>query len=128
MAADILLYQSNLVPVGQDQKQHLELTRDLAMRFNNTYSETFTIPEPYIPKLGSRIMSLQDPNNKMSKSDKNLNNIISLLDKPEEVQRKIKRADEGIAELQKYVAEQLYIPVGIYYHFAHNMHLYNNKI
>ena len=92
MAADILLYQSNLVPVGQDQKQHLELTRDLAMRFNNTYSETFTIPEPYIPKLGSRIMSLQDPNNKMSKSDKNLNNIISLLDKPEEVQRKIKRA------------------------------------
>ena len=92
MAADILLYQANLVPVGQDQKQHLELTRDLAMRFNNTYSETFKIPEPYIPKIGSRIMSLQNPDNKMSKSDNNLNNIISLLDKPEDIKRKIKRA------------------------------------
>lgn len=92
MAADILLYQANLVPVGQDQKQHLELTRDLAMRFNNTYSETFKIPDPYIPKIGSRIMSLQNPDNKMSKSDNNLNNIISLLDKPEDIKRKIKRA------------------------------------
>ena len=92
MAADILLYQADLVPVGQDQKQHLELTRDLAMRFNNTYSETFKIPEPYIPEIGSRIMSLQNPDNKMSKSDDNLNNLISLLDKPEDIQRKIKRA------------------------------------
>lgn len=92
MAADILLYQANLVPVGQDQKQHLELTRDIAARFNNQYSDTFTIPDPYIPKYGSRIMSLQDPNIKMSKSDKNFNNIISLLDEPSVIKNKIKRA------------------------------------
>ena len=92
MAADILLYQADLVPVGQDQKQHLELTRDIAARFNNQYSDTFTIPEPYIPKHGSRIMSLQDPNSKMSKSDSNLNNIISLLDDPSMIKKKIKRA------------------------------------
>jgi tryptophanyl-tRNA synthetase len=92
MAADILLYQANLVPVGQDQKQHLELTRDIAARFNNQYSNTFTIPDPYIPKYGSRIMSLQDPNSKMSKSDKNFNNIISLLDEPSVIKNKIKRA------------------------------------
>ena len=92
MAADILLYQADLVPVGQDQKQHLELTRDIAVRFNNQYSDTFTIPEPYIPKHGSRIMSLQDPNSKMSKSDSNLNNIISLLDEPSVIKKKIKRA------------------------------------
>ena len=92
MAADILLYQADLVPVGQDQKQHLELTRDIAVRFNNQYSDTFTIPEPYISKHGSRIMSLQDPNSKMSKSDSNLNNIISLLDEPSVIKKKIKRA------------------------------------
>ena len=92
MAADILLYQADLVPVGQDQKQHLELTRDIAARFNNQYSDTFTIPEPYIPKHGSRIMSLQDPDSKMSKSDSNLNNIISLLDEPSVIKKKIKRA------------------------------------
>ena len=92
MASDILLYQADLVPVGQDQKQHLELTRNIAERFNNQYSDTFTIPEPYIPKYGSRIMSLQDPNNKMSKSDPNLNNIISLLDDPSIIKKKIKRA------------------------------------
>ena len=92
MASDILLYQADLVPVGQDQKQHLELTRNIAERFNNQYSDTFTIPEPYIPKYGSRIMSLQDPNNKMSKSDDNLNNIISLLDEPLVIKKKIKRA------------------------------------
>ena len=92
MASDILLYQANLVPVGEDQKQHLELTRNIAERFNNQYSDTFTLPEPYIPKYGSRIMSLQDPNNKMSKSDNNLNNIISLLDKPSVIKKKIKRA------------------------------------
>jgi len=92
MAADILLYQADLVPVGQDQKQHLELTRDIAERFNNQYSDTFTIPEPYIPKYGSKIMSLQDPNRKMSKSDNNLNNIISLLDEPSIIKKKIKRA------------------------------------
>jgi len=92
MASDILLYQANLVPVGEDQKQHLELTRNIAERFNNQYSDTFTLPEPYIPKYGSRIMSLQDPNNKMSKSDNNLNNIISLLDEPSVIKKKIKRA------------------------------------
>jgi len=92
MASDILIYQADLVPVGGDQKQHLELTRDIAIRFNNQYSDTFTIPEPYIPKHGSRIMSLQDPSSKMSKSDNNLNNIISLLDEPEIIRKKIKRA------------------------------------
>ena len=92
MASDILLYQADLVPVGQDQKQHLELTRDIATRFNNQYSDTFTIPEPYIPNFGARIMSLQNPENKMSKSDDNLNNIISLLDPPSKIKKKIKRA------------------------------------
>ena len=92
MAADILLYQANLVPVGQDQKQHLELTRDIAVRFNNQYSDTFVVPEPYIPNFGARIMSLQNPENKMSKSDDNLNNIISLLDEPSIIRKKIKRA------------------------------------
>lgn len=92
MAADILLYQADLVPVGEDQKQHLEITRDIAKRFNNAYSETFKIPEPYIPKVGARIMSLQDPTQKMSKSDPNENAYILLLDKPEAIVRKIKRA------------------------------------
>lgn len=92
MAADILLYQSDLVPVGADQKQHLELTRDIANRFNNTYSPTFKVPEPFIPKAGARIMSLQDPEKKMSKSDTNENNYIALLDPPDVLTRKIKRA------------------------------------
>ena len=92
MASDILIYQADLVPVGGDQKQHLELTRDIATRFNNQYSDTFVIPEPYIPDFGARIMSLQDPENKMSKSDANLNNIISLLDDPSLIRKKIKRA------------------------------------
>ena len=92
MASDILIYQANLVPVGGDQKQHLELTRDIATRFNNQYSDTFVIPEPYIPDFGARIMSLQEPENKMSKSDANLNNIISLLDEPTVIKKKIKRA------------------------------------
>lgn len=92
MAADILLYQADLVPVGEDQKQHLEITRDIAKRFNNAYSETFRIPEPYIPKVGARIMSLQDPTQKMSKSDPNENAYILLLDKPDTIVRKIKRA------------------------------------
>lgn len=92
MAADILLYQADLVPVGEDQKQHLEITRDIAKRFNNAYSETFKIPEPYIPKVGARIMSLQDPMQKMSKSDSNENAYILLLDKPDAIVRKIKRA------------------------------------
>ncbi len=92
MAADILLYQADLVPVGKDQKQHLELTRDLAIRFNNAYSDTFKVPEPYIPKLGNKIMSLQDPKQKMSKSDPNENSYILLLDPIDTVVKKIKRA------------------------------------
>ena len=92
MASDILLYQADLVPVGADQKQHLELTRNLAQRFNSRYSDTFTIPEPFIPKIGARIMSLQDPTKKMSKSDTDLNNVITLLDKPDIIRKKLKRA------------------------------------
>ena len=92
MASDILLYQADLVPVGADQKQHLELSRDLAERFNYKYSETFKIPEPYIPKVGSRIMSLQEPTKKMSKSDNNPNNFIALLDEENTIRKKISRA------------------------------------
>jgi tryptophanyl-tRNA synthetase len=92
MAADILLYQTNLVPVGEDQKQHLELTRDLAMRFNRDYGETFIIPEPFIPKVGARIMSLSDPLKKMAKSDENPNGSITLMDDADTVSRKFKRA------------------------------------
>ncbi len=92
MAADILLYQTDLVPVGADQKQHLEITRDLAIRFNNAYSDTFVVPEPYIPEVGARVMSLQEPENKMSKSDENENAFISLLDSPDVILRKFKRA------------------------------------
>jgi tryptophanyl-tRNA synthetase len=92
MAADILLYQTDLVPVGEDQKQHLELTRDLAIRFNRDYGETFRVPEPFIPKLGARIMSLSDPSSKMSKSDDDLNGCVRLLDDADTIQRKFKRA------------------------------------
>ena len=92
MAADILLYQTDLVPVGEDQKQHLELTRDLALRFNRDYGETFRVPEPYIPKLGARIMSLSDPSRKMSKSDDDPNGCVMLLDDADTVSRKFKRA------------------------------------
>lgn len=91
-AADILLYQANEVPVGEDQKQHLELTRDIANRFNNLYGETFNIPEPHIPEFGARIMSLQEPNSKMSKSDVNPNNFIGLLEDTKKITKKIKRA------------------------------------
>ena len=92
MAADILLYQADLVPVGVDQKQHLELTRDIAIRFNNIYGGVFTVPEPYIPKAGAKIMSLQEPEKKMSKSDPNENGFITLLDPPDVIRRKIRRA------------------------------------
>ncbi len=92
MAADILLYGTDLVPVGHDQKQHLELTRDLAERFNNLYGEVFKVPEPFIPEHGGRIMSLQDPTAKMSKSDDNESNVIGLLDPPNRVRKKIRRA------------------------------------
>jgi len=92
MAADILLYDTNIVPVGQDQKQHLELTRDLAIRFNNLYGDVFVIPEPYIPPLGGRIMGLQEPTKKMSKSDDNEQNYIALLDPPDIIRKKMQRA------------------------------------
>lgn len=92
MAADILLYGTDLVPVGADQKQHLEIARDLAVRFNNRYSETFTVPEPLIPKVGAKIMSLQDPDKKMSKSDENPNAYISMNDTTDEIIKKFKRA------------------------------------
>lgn len=92
MASDILLYHTDLVPVGEDQKQHLELTRDLAIRFNRDYGETFRIPEPFIPKVGARIMSLSNPANKMSKSDDDANGCVRLLDDADSIQRKFKRA------------------------------------
>ncbi|MCX7920636.1 MAG: tryptophan--tRNA ligase [Clostridia bacterium] len=92
MAADILLYQTDLVPIGQDQKQHLEITRDVAARFNNLYGDVFVVPEPYIAKVGAKIMSLQEPAKKMSKSDENENNFVTLLDSPDVVVRKFKKA------------------------------------
>lgn len=92
MASDILLYNTDIVPIGVDQKQHLELARTLAERFNNRYSPTFTVPEPFIPKAGAKIMSLADPKKKMSKSDENENGFISMADDRDTVLRKIKRA------------------------------------
>lgn len=92
MAADILLYQPDFVPVGADQKQHLEIARDIATRFNGIYGNVFTVPEPYIPKTCARVMSLQDPTKKMSKSDDNINSFISMLDSRDDIIRKFKRA------------------------------------
>lgn len=92
MAADILLYQADVVPVGIDQMQHLELTRDVAQRFNSIYGDVFTVPEAYIGKVGAKIMSLQDPSKKMSKSDENPNGSIYLMDDPDTIIRKFKRA------------------------------------
>ena len=91
MAADILLYQTDLVPIGADQKQHLELSRDIAERFNGIYGDVFTVPEPYIPKVGARVMSLQEPTRKMSKSDPE-DTYIAILDKPEIIRKKMRRA------------------------------------
>ena len=106
MAADILLYQADVVPVGIDQMQHLELTRDLALRFNNLYGDVFTIPEAYIGKVGAKIMSLQDPEKKMSKSDENPNASIYLMDDPDTVMRKCKRAVTDLAGVVAYREEQ----------------------
>lgn len=92
MAADILLYQANIVPVGDDQTQHLEITRDVAERFNNRFGKTFTIPDIKIPQVGARIMSLQEPTKKMSKSDENVRGFISMLDTPKQMEKKIKSA------------------------------------
>ena len=102
MAADILLYNADLVPVGDDQKQHLELTRDLAERFNRRYGETFKLPEPYMPEVGARIMSLDDASKKMSKSNPNPNSYIALLDEPDVVRKKISRAVTDSGREVKY--------------------------
>lgn len=92
MAADILLYDAHVVPVGEDQKQHLELTRDVAQRFNNELGDTFVVPEPMIPKVGARVMALQEPTRKMDKSDPNANNTVFLLDEPKAIEKKFKSA------------------------------------
>ena len=92
LAADILLYQTDLVPVGEDQRQHLELTRDIAQRFNGIYGDVFKVPDAYIGKVGARVMALQEPTKKMSKSDENQNNIITLMDDPKVIMNKMKRA------------------------------------
>lgn len=104
MAADILLYGTDIVPVGEDQKQHMELTRDLAERFNNRYNDIFTIPEARIPKVGARVMSLQEPTKKMSKSDANQRGFISLLDTPKQIEKKIKSAvtdSDGVVKFDR---------------------------
>ena len=106
MAADILLYQTDLVPVGEDQKQHLELARDLANRFNNRYSPTFKVQEPYIQKAGARVMSLQEPTKKMSKSDENENAYILLIDDEDTIRRKIKRSVTDSVGIVQYSDEQ----------------------
>lgn len=106
MAADILLFQSDVVPVGIDQMQHLELTRDIAQRFNGIYGDVFTIPEAYIGKVGAKIMSLQDPAKKMSKSDENPNGSIYLMDDPDTIMRKFKRAVTDSEGCVRYNEEQ----------------------
>lgn len=106
MAADILLYQSDVVPVGGDQKQHLEITRDIAQRFNAVYGDVFTIPEAYIAKAGAKIMSLQEPQKKMSKSDENANATILLLDDRDTVIRKFKRAVTDSDSVVRYAEEK----------------------
>jgi tryptophanyl-tRNA synthetase len=119
MAADILVYNADLVPVGEDQKQHLELTRDLAHRFNQRFGQTFTIPEPYIPKVGGRIMSLDDASKKMSKSNPNPASYIALLDPPDVIRKKMSRAVTDSGKEVKYdVATKPEISnlMGIYTH------------
>ncbi len=105
MAGDILLYQADLVPTGEDQKQHVELTRDLAERFNKLYGDTFKIPKPYIPKVGARIMGLQDPRSKMSKSSTIPNDTILLVDTPDEIMKKVKKAVTDSEGIVKYDEE-----------------------
>ena len=106
MAADILLYDTAFVPVGEDQKQHLELSRDVAIRFNNLYGKIFTVPEPMIPQVGARIMGLQDPTAKMSKSDNNELSNVYLLDPPDVLERKFKRAVTDSGSEVRYSADQ----------------------
>ena len=104
-AADILLYQADLVPVGSDQKQHIELTRDIAVRFNGIYGDVFNLPEPYIPKVGARVMDLQEPTNKMSKSEVADGGCVLLMDKPEDIMRSFKRAKTDSETSVKYDPE-----------------------
>lgn len=121
MAADILLYNADLIPVGDDQKQHLELTRDLAHRFNNRYGETFTMPEPYMPEIGARIMSLDDASKKMSKSNPNPGSYIAMLDEPDVIRKKISRAVTDSGREVKYDPQgkpEVSNLMGIYSHFA----------
>lgn len=108
MAADILLYQPDYVPVGEDQKQHVEICRDIATRFNGIYGDVFRIPEPYIPPIGARIMSLTSPNSKMSKSDRDQNGCIYLLDKPDDIMRKFKKAvtDSDTEHCVRYATQE----------------------
>jgi tryptophanyl-tRNA synthetase len=106
MAADILLYQTELVPVGADQKQHLELTRDLAIRMNNTYGSLFKVPEPFIPKIGARIMDLQDPGSKMSKSTSSDLGAVFLSETPKEIEKKFKRAVTDSGSEISYTADK----------------------
>ena len=106
MGCDILLYNTDLVHVGQDQKQHLELARTLASRFNTTYSDTFKVPEPYIPKTGAKIMSLQEPTKKMSKSDENHKSYILIMDSPDVIRKKIARAVTDSIGVINYTEEQ----------------------
>lgn len=106
MAADILLYNTDLVPVGSDQKQHIELARDLAIRFNNLYSPTFKVPEPYIGNVGARIMDLQEPEKKMSKSSENPNSYILIMDPPDVIRKKISRAVTDDIGIVRYSEDQ----------------------
>ncbi|NMM51865.1 tryptophan--tRNA ligase [Paenibacillus aquistagni] len=121
MAADILLYNADLVPVGDDQKQHLELTRDIAGRFNHRFGEFFHVPEPYIPEVGARIMSLDDASKKMSKSNPNPGSFITLLDDPAAIKKKISRAKTDSEALVKYDPQnkpEISNLIGIYAHVA----------
>jgi tryptophanyl-tRNA synthetase len=121
MAADILLYNADLIPVGEDQKQHLELTRDLAGRFNGRFGEFFTMPEPYIPEIGARVMSLDDASKKMSKSNPNPGSYIAMLDAPDVIRKKISRAVTDSGREIKYDPKEkpeISNLMGIYSHCA----------
>ena len=106
MAADILLYNADLVPVGEDQRQYLELCRDIAQRFNHQFSDTFTIPEAYVPKIGARVMSLADPTRKMSKSDSNEKATVFILDEPDKIKKKLASAVTDSGTEIKYSPEK----------------------
>ncbi|NRF93157.1 tryptophan--tRNA ligase [Paenibacillus frigoriresistens] len=121
MAADILLYNADLIPVGDDQKQHLELTRDLANRFNNRFGEMFVMPQPYMPEVGARIMSLDDVSKKMSKSNPNAGSYIAMLDEPDVIRKKLSRAVTDSGREVKYDPQnkpEVSNLMSIYSHFA----------